>query len=269
MRTIAVINHKGGSGKTTTAVNLAAGLAEQGFRVLIIDMDPQGHVAYGLGIARDSFKDRPSIAEALNPDTEDRVPLEDCVLDSGLNGLKVVPADARLHKVASNLTNAPYRETILLKALRSVQGSFDYIVIDTVPSLHELSINAIVAAENILIPVPLSGHSLDGFAQLLRSINTYKEGTEYDWRILKTFVTGHGKERQQQALEVLGPVEDRILETEIARTEAIEKSQMKQPDQDRLVPVVLSKKANRGKQDFRALASELIEKWPAVSEAVR
>lgn len=269
MRTIAVINHKGGSGKTTTAVNLAAGLAEQGFRVLIVDMDPQGHVAYGLGMSREAFRDLPSIAEAMNPDTEERIPIERCIMDSGLNGLKVVPADARLHKVASNLTNAPYRETILLKALKAVKDRFDYIVIDTVPSLHELSINAIVAAENILIPVPLSGHSLDGFAQLLRSINTYKDGTDYDWRILKTFVTGHGKERQQQALEVLGPVEDRILETEIARTEAIERSQMKQPDQERLVPVVLSKKANRGKQDFRALATEVVETWPATSEAVR
>ena len=269
MRTIAVINHKGGSGKTTTAVNLAAGLAEQGFRVLIIDMDPQGHVAYGLGIAREAFKGLPSIAEAMNPDSEDRVPLEECIVDSGLNGLKVVPSDARLHKVASNLTNAPYRETILLKAIKPVRDLFDYIVIDTVPSLHELSINAIVAAENILIPVPLSGHSLDGFAQLLRSINTYKDGTDFDWRILKTFVTGHGKDRQQQALEVLGPVEDRILQTEIARTEAIERSQMKQPDQERLTPVVLSKKANRGKHDFRALAREVIETWPAAAEAVR
>lgn len=269
MRTIAVINHKGGTGKTTTAVNLAAGLAEQGQRVLIIDMDPQGHVAYGLGIDREKFKSRPSIAEAMNPDTEDRVPLQECIIDSGLNGLKVVPADARLHKVASNLTNAAYRETILLKALRDVRDRFDYIVIDTVPSLHELSINAIVAAENILIPVPLSGHSLDGFAQLLKSINTYKDGTDFDWRILKTFVTGHGKERQLQAMEVLGPVEDRILATEIARTEAIERSQMKQPDQERLVPVVLSKKANRGRADFKALATEVIATWPATEEVLR
>lgn len=268
MRTIAVINHKGGSGKTTTAVNLAAGLAEQGKRVLILDMDPQGHVAYGLGIARDAYKDHPSIAEAMNPDLEERIPLSDCILDSGLNGLKVVPSDARLHKVASNLTNAPYRETILLKAIKPIAADFDYIVIDTVPSLHELSINAIVAADNILIPVPLSGHSLDGFAQLLRSINTYKEGSDFDWKILKTFVSGHGKERQLQALEVLGPVEDRILATEIARTEAIERSQMKQPGQERIVPVVLSKKANRGKQDFKALAQEVIEKWPSVTEVL-
>jgi len=269
MRTIAVINHKGGSGKTTTAVNLAAGLAEHGFRVLIIDMDPQGHVAYGLGILRESFRTLPTIAEAMNPDAEERVPLESCIIDSGLNGLQVVPSDSRLHKVASNLTNAPYRETILQRALRPLAERFDYAVIDTVPSLHELSINAIVAAENILIPVPLSGHSLEGFAQLLRSINTYKDGSEFDWRILKTFVTGHGKERQEQALEVLGPVEDRILATEIARTEAIEKSQMKQPDQDRLLPVVLSKKANRGKQDFRALVREVSETWPAHTEAMR
>lgn len=269
MRTIAVINHKGGSGKTTTAVNLAAGLAEQGMRVLIIDMDPQGHVAYGLGIAKESFKSRPTIAEAMNPDAEDRVPLNECLIDSGLHGLMVVPSDARLHKIASNLTNAPYRETILQRAIKSLDGIFDYIVIDTVPSLHELSINAIVAAENILIPVPLSGHSLDGFAQLLRSINTYKDGSEFDWRILKTFVSGHGKDRQQQALEVLGPVEDRILATEIARTEAIERSQMKQPDQERVTPVVLSKKSNRGKQDFKALAIEVMERWPVGTEVLR
>ena len=266
MRTIAVINHKGGSGKTTTAINLAAGLSEQGMRVLIIDMDPQGHVAYGLGIPKESFKSHPSIAEAMNPDAEDRLTLEECTVDSGFTNLRVVPSDARLNRVASNLTNAPYRETILKKAIGMLRDKYDYIVIDTVPSLHELSINAIVAAENILIPVPLSGHSLDGFAQLLRSINTYKDGTEFDWRILKTFVTGHGKERQQQALEVLGPVEDRILETEIARTEAIERSQMKHPDQVRITPVVLSKKSNRAKQDFRALAVEVMDRWPVGNE---
>lgn len=269
MRTIAVINHKGGSGKTTTAVNLAAGLAEQGYRVLIVDMDPQGHVAYGLGMPRDVLKEQLSVAEALNPDLEERVPLEECIHRSGIEGLWVVPADARLHKVAANLVNAPYRESILLKALQPVQDRYDYIVIDTVPSLQELSINAIVAAENILIPVPLSGHSLDGFAQLLRSINTYKDGAEFDWRILKTFVTGHGKDRQQQALEVLGPVEDRILATEIARTEAIERSQMQQPGEDRIVPVVLSKRSNRARQDFRALACEVTKTWPATTEAMR
>lgn len=262
MRTIAVINHKGGSGKTTTAVNLAAGLADQGLRVLILDLDPQGHVAYGLGIDRASYSDRPSVAEALLADPEDRAPMAQAVIPTRFANLWAAPSDMRLQKAAAGMAQAAFRETILQRALAPLEADYDYAVIDTVPSLTDLSVNAIVAADCILIPVPLSGHALDGFAQLLRSINTYKEGSRFDWRILKTFVSGMGKERQAQALDALGPVWDRLMETEIARSEAIEKSQLKSSEAEPLVPVVLSKRSNRSRQDFRALVDEVRRRWP-------
>jgi chromosome partitioning protein len=263
MPTIAVINHKGGSGKTTTAVNLAAGMAIAGVKTLLVDLDPQGHVCYGLGIEKAAVRTRPSIAELMAPDPEDRLPAIEAVMPSGIEGLDVIPSDVRLSQVAGSLPAASFRETILKKALAPLRSDYGCIVLDTVPSLHELSINAIVAADKILIPVPLSGHSLEGFSQLLRSINTFKEGEEFDWRILKTFVSGVGRQRQGIALDVLGPVESRLLKTEIMRTEAIEKSQLRTSEQEKLQPVVLSPKANQGRKDFRALVKELQELWLA------
>lgn len=263
MPTIAVINHKGGSGKTTTAVNLAAGLAADGRRVLVVDLDPQGHVSYGLGIPKARIKGSPTIAEVMQADPGERIPLADAIQEAGIPGLDIVPSDVRLAQAATLLSSAPYRESILKKALASARRDYDYIVLDTVPSLHDLSVNAIVAADRILIPVPLSGHSLEGFGQLLRSINTFKEDEPYDWRILKTFVTGSARERQGAALEVLGPVQDRILDTAIARAEAIERSQLPMDPSEPPRPVVLSAKQNPGRRDFRALVKEIQALWPA------
>jgi chromosome partitioning protein len=260
---IAVVNHKGGSGKTTTAVNLAAGLALAGVRTLIVDLDPQGHVSYGLGISKSEVRERPSIAEVMAPEPDTRIEAAQAVMPSGVEGLDVIASDVRLSQTAASLSSAPFRESILKRALAPLAPQYSCIVLDTVPSLHELSINAIVAADKILVPVPLSGHSLEGFSQLLRSINTYKEGEVYDWRILRTFVTGAGRERQLAAVEALGPVVDRILETQIMRAEAIEKSQLRSVGTEKLRPVVLDSRSNPGRRDFRALVKEIQSLWLA------
>lgn len=264
MAVIAVVNHKGGSGKTTTAVNLAAGLAAAHIPCLIVDLDPQGHCAYGLGLSKAEVRDRPSIAEVMAAHPDERIEAEAAVMPSGVKGLDIIPSDVRLSQAASLLPTAPFRETILKKALAPLKSRYGAIVIDTVPSLHDLSINAIVAADKILVPVPLSGHSLEGFSQLLRSINTFKEGDDYDWRILKTFVSGAGKDRQMAAMEALGPVEDRILKTEIVRAEAIERSQLRSSSTERLRPVVLDSRSNPGRRSFRALVKEVQDIWLSV-----
>jgi chromosome partitioning protein len=259
MSVIAVINHKGGSGKTTTAVNLAAGLALLGRRVLLIDLDPQGHAAYGFGLAGDA-PGKTSIAEVMDPDPELRQPLTDAVVESGLEGLGIAASDVRLSRTAGNLPSAPFRETILAKALKGYQADYDAIIIDTIPSLQDLSINAIVAADKLLIPAPLSGHSLDGLSHLLKSINTYKDGSDFDWRILKTFVTGYGRKRQGEVIEMLEPVKDKILKTEIARSESIERSQITPTKSGLLQPVILGPRS-KGRDDFKKLAAEIDKLW--------
>lgn len=256
--TIAIINQKGGTGKTTTAVNLAAGLARLDHKVLLIDLDPQAHATYGLGVDLDE-SELPTISEVLG---EENLPLADILLDTTEPNLKLAPSDIRLARTARLMDSRTFRESVLKKVIAKIEG-FDYIIIDCQPTLDVLSINALVCSDKILIPTQLAGHALKGLSDLLSTLESIKNGDPYDWRILLTMVTGHGEERQAQAVRILEPIKDRILETRIPRTEAIERSQMEGEADEPLIPIVLSKTSNRGSQAYRALVKELLEKWPA------
>lgn len=257
-RTIAIINQKGGTGKTTTAVNLAAGLARLDHKVLLIDLDPQAHATYGLGVDLDE-SELPTISEVLG---EESLPLMDILLPTCEANLKLAPSDIRLARTARLLDSRTFRESVLKKVIAKVEG-FDYIIIDCQPTLDVLSINALVCADKILIPTQLAGHALKGLSDLLSTLESIKNGDPYDWRILLTMVTGHGEDRQAQASRILEPIKDRILETRIPRTEAIERSQMEGQSDEPLIPIVLSKTSNRGSQAYRALVKEVLERWPA------
>lgn len=267
MKIIAVSNHKGGVGKTTTAINLAAGLARKGFSVLLIDLDPQGHATLGLGLEMEERDDdTPTIATLF---TEKRASITDLLTPTAEPNLKLAPADIRLGRAAKLLTVRPVKELVLHRALESVTG-FDYVLIDCQPSLEVLTQNALVAADKILIPTQLSGFSLRGLGDLLETIDEVKEikegmdrggEGETDWRILLTMVSGHGEERNQTATRILEPLRNRILQTQIRRTEAIERSQMEGEETD-LTPVILQKGWNRGAQDYRNLVKEVMTLWP-------
>jgi chromosome partitioning protein len=260
MITIAIINQKGGTGKTTTAVNLSAGLARKGYRVLLLDLDPQAHATYGLGVDIDDEQNEiPSTASVFS---EKRERVKDILIDTAEPNLKLAPSDIRLARAAALLHSQNFRESLLQKALRGIEG-FDYAIIDCQPSLDVLSVNALVAAEKILIPTQLAGHALRGFTELLFTIEDIKGDAEsYDWRILLTMVSGYGEERQQSASRVLAPVQSRILRTRIRRTEAIERSQM-ETEEEELRPIIMQKKWNKGAQDYRNLVKEVSELWRA------
>jgi len=255
-KTIAVINHKGGVGKTTTAVNLSAGLARGGYKVLLVDLDPQGNATYGLS---PDFTpgESPSIAQVL-PDGG--LSLQEVLLETAEPNLKLAPSDLRLAHTAVQLSAAVFRETKLKKALSGVT-EFDYVIIDAQPTLDLLPVNAIYAAENILVPTELTGYALCGLSDLMSSIKLTKNGSPYDLRIVLTKVTGHGEERQTTARKFLAPFEDKILESYIRHNEAIPRSQIETEEEDP-IPVVLQKSWSRGAQDYRALVKEILEKWP-------
>lgn len=260
MTTIAIINQKGGTGKTTTAVNVSAGLAKRGYSVLLVDLDPQAHATYGLGIDLDELdQEIPVMAQVF---LEEGTQLSEILLDTFEPNLKLAPSDIRLARAATLLHHRNFREYILSKALQAQAEKFAYTLIDCQPSLDVLAINALVAADKILIPTQLSGHSLRGLSDLLATIESIKgKGGAYDWRVLLTMVSGYGSERQQQAWKVLEPIQERILKTQIRRTEAIETSQM-ESEAEELAPVILRKKWNRGARDYRALVKEIVKLWP-------
>lgn len=268
MITIAVSNHKGGVGKTTTAVNVAAGLARRGFETLLIDLDPQGHATLGLGLEMDDMdEDIPTTATLF---TEKRVNLADVLLETKEPHLKLIPTNIRLAKAAKLLSVRPVKELVLRRALEELAG-FQYCIIDCQPSLEVLTQNALVAADKILVPTQPGGFSLRGLSDLLETIEEIEEIKESmdrssthepaDWRILLTMVSGYAEDRNQTANKILAPLQDRILKTQIRRSEAIESSQMETEDAE-LTPVILKKNWNRGAQDYRNLVKELLDLWP-------
>lgn len=165
-KTIAITNQKGGVGKTTTAVNLTACLAQMGKRVLLIDLDPQGNSTSGLGLRVGGN----TIYEALMG----RTPVNTCLMPSAVNGLSLISSDIRLAGAEVELVNLEEREFRLKHVLKGVEGQFDFIFIDCPPSLGLLTLNALVAAQRVLIPIQCEYYALEGVTSLMNTVNRVK-----------------------------------------------------------------------------------------------
>ena len=163
-RIMAVANQKGGVGKTTTAVNLGAGLAEIGYRVLVVDLDPQGNATTGLGIDGRSFE--LSMYDVLMRDSK----LEDAIEPTSMKNLFVAPATIDLAGAEIELVPTFSRELKLRRALESVIDDFDYILIDCPPSLGLITVNGLAAADEVLVPIQCEYYALEGLGQLLRNV---------------------------------------------------------------------------------------------------
>ncbi len=164
-RVLAVANQKGGVGKTTTSVNLGAALAELGFRVLVIDLDPQGNATTGLGIDARNFE--LSMYDVLMRDSS----LEDCVEPTSMKNLFVAPATIALAGAEIELVPAFSRELKLKKSIESIIDDFDYVLIDCPPSLGLITVNALAAAHEVLVPIQCEYYALEGLSQLMRNVH--------------------------------------------------------------------------------------------------
>lgn len=167
---IAICNQKGGTGKTTTAVNLSAALAERGKKILTVDMDPQGNATSGLGVNKNEIKN--SAYEVVLS----KVPVVQAVQKTIVPGLDLIPCNIHLTGAEIELVGVLSRENRLKKALSEIKDHYDFIIIDSPPSLGLLTLNSLVAANSIIIPIQCEFYALEGVSQLLNTINLIRDG---------------------------------------------------------------------------------------------
>ena len=168
-RIIAVANRKGGVGKTTTAINLSACLAEMGKHVLAIDLDPQGNTTSGLGVDKDEKEN--TVYELLLGEST----VEECIVPTVCEGLDLIPSNVNLSAAEIELIGVKDKEYILKNEVEWIKDGFDYIIIDCPPSLSMLTINAMTTADTVLVPIQCEYYALEGLSQLIHTINLVKE----------------------------------------------------------------------------------------------
>jgi chromosome partitioning protein len=251
-KVIAVANQKGGVGKTTTSINLAGALAEIGYRVLCVDMDPQANLTVGLGISLADV--RQSMADVL---AEDRVAIEEVVRASEMPGLTVAPATLELASTEVELFTAIGREMVLRDALAGwAERSFDVIIIDCPPTLGLLTINSLVASNRVIIPVQTQYYAIKGLTALIKVINTIKLKLNHELEIsglLATFYDGRTV-LAREMLENLRELGDhRVFNTMIKNTVKLGEAPLTGK------PVTEYASNSNAARAFRDLAREVIE----------
>jgi chromosome partitioning protein len=249
-RTIAIVNQKGGVGKSTTAVNLGASLAVLGARVLLVDIDPQGNTTSGLGI------DKNALTGDVYSVLLSNVPAANVVRPTGVSNLEVIPATIALAGAEIELVPALSRETRLKRALEPLAGRYDYILIDCPPSLGLLTLNALTAASEVFIPVQAEYYALEGLSQLTTVVQRIREALNPGLRITGVLVTMFDG-RTRLATEVLDEVNthfpEQVFRTQIPRNVRLSEA----PSYGK--PVILFDVKSRGAQAYLALAREVAE----------
>ncbi len=249
-RIIAVANQKGGVGKTTTAVNLSACLAEAGKRVLLVDVDPQGNATSGLGIERKLLAS--SVYELL---LEDMSPVQ-VMVQTVVKGLWVVPATIDLAGAEIELVPRISRENRLKRAFQGVRGDFDFVIIDCPPSLGLLTINALTAADSILIPIQCEYYALEGLTQLMETFKLVREALNPNLEVEGVVLTMFDG-RTNLSIQVVddvkkyfkGKVYKSIITRNVRLSEAPSHGQ----------PITVYDPRSKGAEAYQELAREVIE----------
>ncbi len=249
---IAIANQKGGVGKTTTTINLAAALAEHGHRILVVDLDPQGNASTGLGI---DMENREFTAYELLLEDVD---LENVILKTSTENLSIIPATVDLSSADLDLIANEKRSFLLHDALRQTQMDdfrFDYILIDCPPSLNLLTVNAMIAAHSVLVPLQSEFFALEGLSQLMLTIREIRQAGNRNLRIEGVVLTMYDRRNnlslqvEQDARANLGDV---VFKTVIPRNVRVSEAP------SFAVPVLAYDSLSKGAEAYRALAAEII-----------
>ena len=248
---IAITNQKGGVGKTTTSINVAACLADQGKKVLLVDMDPQGNATSGVGIIRNEIEN--TVYELLLGECTS----EECKEKCAVKNLDVLPSNANLSGAEIDLIGMDDREFILKNELDKLKDNYDFIIIDCPPALNLLTVNALVAADSVMVPIQCEYYALEGLTQLLHTINLIQERLNDKLEIDGVLFTMYDT-RTNLSAEVVENVRDNIhlhiYATIIPRNVRLAEA----PSYG--LPIHMYDKKSAGAEAYDNLAKELIEK---------
>jgi chromosome partitioning protein len=250
-RVMAIINQKGGVGKSTTAVNLSAALGESKKKVLVIDFDPQGNTSSGYGIEKDELEH--DVYDALLHD----FPIEEIVLDTCEPNVFVIPATIQLAGAEIELVSTMARESVLKNILSPIVNDFDYVFIDCPPSLGLLTINALVAADSLLIPIQCEFYALEGLTKLLESMKMVKKRLNPELDVFGVVMTMYDS-RTTLSKEVVEEVRKyfgkKVFKTIIPRSVKLSEA----PSHG--VPITMYSRVNKGALAYRNLAKEVVRR---------
>ncbi len=250
-RTIAIANQKGGVGKTTTAINLSACLAEAGQRVLTVDFDPQGNATSGLGFEK-GYMDK-SVYDLLMGE----IGIEECIVKGVQENLDVLPSDINLSGAEIELLDEPDNNTLLKKELDQVKILYDYIIIDCPPSLNLLTINALTASDTVLVPIQCEYYALEGLTQILQTIDLVKKKMNPALELEGVVFTMYDA-RTNLSLEVVENVKSHLNRT-IYKT-IIPRNVRLAEAPSHGMPINLYDTRSSGAESYRMLAAEVISR---------
>ncbi|MCF8020211.1 MAG: AAA family ATPase [Vallitaleaceae bacterium] len=251
-RIIAIANQKGGVGKTTTAINLSACLAEKNKRVLTLDIDPQGNTTRGLGIDKTKLKN--TTYELLLGTRS----LEETVMVNIYDNLSLIPANVELAGAEVELIGLKENSFIMKKLLNSIVTEYDFIIIDCPPSLSILTVNALTAADTVLVPIQCEFFALEGLSQLMHTINLVKKRLNPDLEIEGVVFTMYDA-RTNLSIQVVEEVKKELRRTNIYQTIIPRNVRLGEAPSYGL-PINLYDSNSKGAESYRLLADEVIER---------
>ncbi len=249
-RVFAISNQKGGVGKTTTAINLAASLAASEFQVLVIDSDPQGNATSGLGVEKNP--DRPSLYHVLLGD----VPAQQAIVPTEFEGLSIIPADKNLVGANLELVEIPNREFRLRERIQEIRHQYRFVLIDCPPALDLLTLNALVAADSVLVPIQCEFFALEGISELMDTIGRVRDSFQHPLQvegILLTMFDDRTNLTRQVAADLKGFFGDDVFQTVIPRSVRLAEA----PSFGK--PILSYDPRSKGAESYIKLAKEILD----------